>query len=24
MEIVSIIENCKELGVEPPKDKKDW
>ena len=23
MEIVSIIENCKELGVQPPKDKKD-
>lgn len=23
MEIVSIVENCKELGVEPPKDKKD-
>lgn len=23
MEIVSIIENCKALGVEPPKDKKE-
>lgn len=23
MEVVSIIENCKELGVEPPKEKKE-